>query len=104
MALVSLKVPREGDDLEALGEDYGYGARLDLNGEQLEALGITKMLPAGATVTFRAVSRVVRSTTSDEGRGPENYAWLQVTDMEIVSMGKPTNAADKLYGEEASEA
>lgn len=104
MALASLK-PEAGES----GPDYaynlfGYGTEISLNGDQCEALGITKMLRAGQSVTIRARGVVTRSTESLEmdadSIGADVSLCIQLTDMEVRAEGgaNAAKAAQMLYG------
>ena len=80
---------------------YPYGLRLYLNCEQCEALGITKALAAGTSVTLQAKAIVVRSTqeleTEADEAGPDISLELQITDLGLESGKVLTNAAALLY-------
>jgi hypothetical protein len=105
MALVSLK--QEGDEgIEAYrSNQYGYGTEIHLNGEQCEALGISKMLRAGQPVTIRATGLVSRSTeeleSSTDSGGKDVSLCIQMTDIEVKATGtaNAAKAAQMLYGD-----
>ena len=105
MAMTSLKQP---GDSEAFGEYtpmlYGYGTEICLNGEQTEAMGISKMA-AGQQVTIKAVGIVTRSTealeSADDSGGKDLSICIQLTDMSVSSDGAASvaRAVKILYGE-----
>lgn len=106
MALTSLK--QEGDEgYDAYRPNqYGYGTEISLNGEQCEALGISKMLRAGQPVTIRATGVVTRSTeeleaATDSG-GKDVSLCIQLTEIEVKANGtaNAAKAAQMLYGDD----
>jgi hypothetical protein len=65
---------------------YPYGLRLNLNAEQLAALGIEGLPPAGTTMHLEAVAVVTRSSTEDpDADGDVDYVCLemQVTQLAV---------------------
>jgi hypothetical protein len=106
MALVSLK--QEGDDdIEAYRPNqFGYGTEIYLNGEQCEALGITKMMRAGQGVTIKANGVVKRSTeeleASMDSGGKDVSMCIQLTEIEVRAVGgsSAAKAAAMLYGDD----
>lgn len=106
MALVSLK--QEDDETLAAyrPNQFGYGTEISLNGEQCEALGISKMLRAGQPLTIRANGIVTRSTEaleSDTDSGGKDVSLcIQLTEMDVRVSGtaNAAKAASMLYGDD----
>lgn len=99
MALKSMK--REMKGAQPMMEDeYGYGLCINLDSDQVEALGITKLPEPGTAMMIRARVVVKRTMTENEGEGPEHYMSLQITDMELGAIEKTKPAASMLYGED----
>ena len=106
MALVSLK--QEGDEgFDAYRPNqYGYGTEIHLNGEQCEALGISKMMRAGQQVTLRAMGVVSRATeeleASTDSGGKDVSLCIQLTEIEVKQTGtaNAARAAQMLYGDD----
>jgi len=86
--MVSLKLsPVEAAEATALTAEpdkpnYGYGTCVQLNDEQVEALGIAK-LPVGTKVKIVAFGVIdsTRIEVGEEGEAP--YMSIQLTDMEV---------------------
>lgn len=106
MALVSLK--QEGDEgLEAYRPNqFGYGTEIHLNGEQCEALGLTKAMRVGQPVTIRATGLVTRSgeeleAAADSG-GKDVTMCIQLTEIDVRANGtaNAAKAAATLYGDD----
>lgn len=106
MALVSLKQEGDEDYAAYRPNQYGYGTEISLNSEQCEALGLTKMMRAGQTVTLRAMGVVARSTeeleASADSGGKDISMCIQLTDIEVKATGgaNAAKAAQMLYGED----
>jgi hypothetical protein len=65
---------------------YPYGLRINLNQEQLDALGIKGLPAAGTTMHLEAVAVVTRSSTEDpDADGDVDYVCLemQVTQLAV---------------------
>jgi hypothetical protein len=65
---------------------YPYGLRINLNQEQLDALGIKGLPAAGTTMHLEAVAVVTRSSTEDpDADGDVDYVCLemQVTELAV---------------------
>lgn len=88
---------------------YPYGLRLNLNQEQLAALGYQELPPAGTTLRIEAVGCVVRSSSEDpDADGDIDYLCveIQITEMGIeeeeASAGKDDDSdgdrAGRMYG------
>lgn len=87
---------------------YPYGLRLNLNQEQLEALGYDELPPAGTTVRIEAVGCVTRASSEDpDADGDIDYLCveIQITEMgleeEAASSGTDTDGdgrAGRMYG------
>lgn len=99
MALKSMKIERESAAMVEENE-YGYGLCINLDSDQVEALGITKLPEPGSAMMIRARVVVKRTTTENDGEGPEHYMSLQITDMEIGAIEKTKPAASMLYGDD----
>ena len=106
MALVSLKQEHDEDIAAYRSNQYGYGTEIHLNGEQCEALGISKMMRAGQPVTIRATGVVSRSTeeleASQDSGGKDIYLCIQLTEIDVKATGTANakKAAEMLYGED----
>lgn len=103
MAMVSMNIPMEMQCVE--DNPYGYGLRISLSEEQVEALGLESNPPAaGSQVGIRATARVVRLTQeadpSDEDKDVDVTLALQITDLEVIPNGVPNGPgfAQVLYG------
>jgi len=103
MALTSLK-QEEGDNLgEYTPQVFGYGTEIYLNGDQCEALGLTR-LDAGQTVNIRATGIVSRSTQEleapdgDDGKDLSVSIQLTAIDVSPVGTANSKRAAQLLYG------
>lgn len=102
MALKSLKNTDE-NGIEYTPCNFGYGTEIYLNGEQCEALGLSK-LSAGQEVTIRAKGIITRATEeleadTDSG-GKDLCVSIQLIEADVQSAG-PANAAKAariLYG------
>lgn len=87
---------------------YPYGLRLNLNQEQLAALGYDSLPPAGTTLRIEAVGCVTRSSSEDpDADGDIDYLCVevQITEMgieeEAPSAGKEGgDRAGRMYGKE----
>lgn len=87
---------------------YPYGLRINLNQEQLEALGYDELPPAGTTLRIEAVGCVTRASSEDpDADGDIDYLCveIQITEMgleeEAASSGTDTDGdgrAGRLYG------
>lgn len=109
MALVSLRQePDEGVTPYAPNQ-FGYGTSICLNGEQCEALGITRMVRAGQGVTLRATGIVTRSTeeleSAQDSGGKDQSLSIQLTELEVRLTGSANakRAAAMLYGDDDAE-
>lgn len=85
MDLVSMAVkPAAADSLYASTcapacSPYPYGLRLNLNQEQLDALGIKGLPPAGTTMHLEAIAVVTSSRTEDpDADGDIDYVCLEM--------------------------
>lgn len=91
---------------------YPYGLRINLNQEQLEALGYDELPPAGTTLRIEAVGCVTRASSEDpDADGDIDYLCveIQITEMgleeEAESQGKDTDRdggerAKRMYGKD----
>ena len=104
MALTSLKQEQD-DSLTYTPNMFGYGTEICLNGEQCEAMGLTR-IAAGQTVTIRATGIVTRSTEQLEAEmdsgGKDLYLTIQLTEADVKPTGtaNAAKAARILYGED----
>lgn len=103
--MISLKQGDDYNDCMVCSNEYGYGTSISLNGEQCEALGITKM-SAGQSVSIKANGIVTRASeelerATDSG-GKDISISIQLTEMTISNTGaaNPKKAAAILYGED----
>lgn len=82
---------------------YPYGTQINLESEQMKALGMKEMPKVGMTMMIHAKVKVV-SCRSEEGKEGEEMASMsmQITDMGIEE-GKMSDKeiAGKLYGGES---
>lgn len=88
---------------------YPYGLRLNLNQEQLAALGYDSLPPAGTCLRIEAVGCVTRSSSEDpDADGDIDYLCVEV---QITEMGMEEEAAkgekeesgsraERIYGKE----
>lgn len=106
MALVSLKQEGDEDIAAYRPNQYGYGTEIQLNSEQCEALGLTKMLRVGQPVRIRATGVVTRSVeeieASTDSGGKDNSCCIQLTEIDVSLTGtaNPAKAAQMLYGDD----
>lgn len=105
MALVSLKQEEDNHPKTmCCDSEYGYGTSISLNGEQCEAMGISRMA-AGQCVMISAKGIVTRVTeeleSGTDSGGKDISLCIQLTDMEVSNEGnaKPMEAATMLYGD-----
>ena len=105
MTITSMKT--SGDNCSPCCEsnEYGYGLRINLTEDQVEALGLNANPPkAGAKVGIRGlafVCSVEQRVDGDEG-DVDVCLSIQITDLEVTPAGgSSTNetAATMLYGE-----
>lgn len=94
---------------------YPYGLRLNLNQEQLKALGYDGLPPAGTTLRIEAVGCVVRASSEDpDADGDIDYLCVevQITEMgmeeEEASTGEDSDRdagqrATRMYGAKAAK-
>lgn len=105
MALVSLKQEEDYGVGTMINPDFGYGTSICLNGEQTEAMGLSKMA-AGQKVSIRAIGFITRSTeeleAGNDSGGRDLSISIQFTEMEIKKAGSSSarGAAAVLYGDE----
>lgn len=105
MALVSLKQEGDEDAAAYRAPQFGYGTEIYLNGEQCEALGLTKMVRAGQPVTLRASGIVKRASeeleASTDSGGKDVSLCIQLTELEVRMSGtaNAARAAAMLYGD-----
>lgn len=90
MALVSMKT--EANKLQEISQsEYGYGLEIRLNEDQCKALGITAPMAAGSKVSIDALAFVKSATQTvgddSDGKEPEVYMCLQITDLGLSSAG-----------------
>lgn len=94
MSLKSLK-QTDVDGIEYTPNPFGYGTEIYLNGDQCEALGLTR-LAAGQTVSIRATGIVTRSTETLEADGDSGgkdlCVSIQLTEADVTPVGT-ANAA-----------
>lgn len=108
MTMVSMKVERD-DTPQPIADDYGYGLCINLDDDQVEALGINSPIKAGEVVTIKALAFVKRSEESIDGDGDGEDAGtelrlsLQITDMEL-SHDDGRSSAQKMYAKSDMEA
>lgn len=97
--MVSMKIQRkELASVPSSPEDseYGYGTAINLEQEQIEALGLKNLKP-GTQVAIHAMA-VVKSVGMNESLDSKSgHMCIQITDMEASSEGK--SAAAALYGD-----
>lgn len=109
MAMISLKKVHEHAEAEMAAypstNNYGYGAEIYLDGEQVEALGIGDFR-AGQPVMIRALAVVKRASEElepgDDSGGKDTSLCIQITDLEVEANGgaDPKRAAAMLYGDD----
>lgn len=102
MALISME-QEDGDEYATASNNaYGYGLRISLTEDQVEALGMkANPPPAGSVVGLRAIAQVTTVTqdadVDGDGDGIDVTLCLQITHLEVEGGGSKT-AADSLYG------
>jgi len=106
MPLVTL-APEGDEGPEAYRPNkYGYGTEIHLNGEQCEALGLTKAMRVGQPVVIRANGLVTRSgeelEASTDSGGKDVSMCIQLTEIDVRPNGTANarRAAATLYGDE----
>ena len=102
MALVSMERDDDDNYVDASSNLYGYGLRISLTEDQVEALGLkANPPPAGSVVGLRAIAQVTTVTqdadVDGDGDGVDVTLCLQITHLEVEGGGGKT-AADSLYG------
>lgn len=84
---------------------YPYGLRLNLNQEQLAAVGYEELPPAGTKLRIEAVGVVTRASSEDpDADGDIDYLCVevQITEMGIEEEGESTGEdSDRDAGERA---
>ena len=109
MKLIDLKTEAPRDVPMPMGQEpyYPYGTCLTLDQDQLEALGLTELPPAGSAFTLEAKAIVRRSSTEDpdvDGDVDSACVELQITHLGLEGeddKSRSTRAkakAAKLYG------
>lgn len=97
MEMVDMAIkPSQADSLYACSpapscSPYPYGLRLNLNQDQLNALGIKDLPPAGTTLNLQAVAVITRSSTEDpDADGDVDYVCveMQVTQLGLEEAGE----------------
>lgn len=80
--------------------DYPWGTRLNLDEEQIAALGMKALPAVGAPVGVEAVATVI--SVSEEQRDGKTYRRmeLQITDLAIAAAG--TNKYARIYADDPS--
>ena len=107
MALKSLKNTDE-NGIEYTPSNFGYGTEIYLNGDQCEALGLSR-IAAGQTVTIRATGIVTRATeeleSDTDSGGKDLCISIQLTEADVTPVGtaNAAKAARVLYGESEAE-
>lgn len=101
MAMVSMKIKQEEgeNELEMKTPEYGYGTKIDLEEEQVAALGITQLPPVGTVMKVNAMVVVTKTQLEDDGEGKERYLCLQITDLELAPSGEKKDPATIMYGD-----
>jgi hypothetical protein len=104
MTITSMKMGDNDDCYASAPNPYGYGLRINLSEDQVEALGLKANPPAaGSKVGIRGLAFVCSVTTDadldGDGDGIDVCLTLQITDLEVTSAGVDnTSAASLLYG------
>lgn len=106
MTIISMKTEDGDDCYDSCGPNpYGYGLRINLTEDQVEALGLKANPPkAGSKVGVRGMAFVCMVTTNadldGDGDGIDVCLNLQITDLEVTpeGAGSSTDAAGLLYG------
>ena len=80
----------------ASSDCYGYGLRISLTEDQVEALGLKDNPPsAGSTVGIQAIATVTTVTQSADGDddGIDVCLSFQITDMEVTPAASAVNTS-----------
>ena len=104
MALVSMNVKGDGEDLAQPAGEYDPSPTIYLNDDQVEALGIKGMPEPGTVFTLQCRAVVTRMSAegeepeevASEGNAPDVSLTLKITDMAASRAGA---AATLLYGD-----
>lgn len=97
--MINLKQQREERSTADVAPDnggYGYGTCINLEKEQVAALGIGG-LQAGTRVRVVAYG-VIESVRVDVAEGEGKNMSIQLTDMEATQASSTDGAAGKMYG------
>lgn len=109
MAMNLKNMKKSRDEIKSDSEDpiranYPYGLELYLHDEVMKALGITKPLPVGTTVTIEAKAIVTSTRESVEdslndqdGDKVDKSMSVQITDLGIEQTGEESDPAEVLY-------
>lgn len=111
MALVDLKRTKEDKAEEATevaagpsGDDYPYGTCLNLDTDELDKLGISKLPEVGDEYHIHAIGKVTRvSSSATEGQDESNGISVQITMMEMVHEDEEPGEVETPAAEEAEE-
>lgn len=87
MNLINMKSDEGTECCAPESNPYGYGLRIHLNDDQVEALGIKTPPTAGTVVQVVALATVVtveqRTEVDGDDKGPDISLCLQITDMAL---------------------
>lgn len=97
--MINLKMSPEevGEVKDTDAPSYPWGTRIELEDEQLRALGVD--LAVGDSVTVNAIAEVVSHSEHESEDHQHKSISLQITDIE-VHKANTIDAADALYGDE----
>lgn len=79
--------------------EYGYGTALNLEQEQIDALGIAGLKP-GTVVQVTGTGMVKSVGMSEDMKSKSGHMCIQITDMEASAEKATMSPADALYGSE----
>lgn len=103
MKLASMKLPKhvkEGETadpccVDYTPPDYPYGTRLNLEEDQLVALGITAMPTTSDPISITAIGTVIAVSEEQRDGKITRRLEIQITDMAIAQPGE--RLADRMY-------
>ena len=82
---------------------YPWGLRVNLESEQLQALGMTALPAVGSTMNCACQCKVVSVSQCEEQDGTESRVELQIVAMGMQNVGSNKPTAAILYGTEGGE-
>lgn len=92
MNIISMKKESEGN------EDCCYGMTIDLDEEQVAALGINKLPNVGDKLSIQGTVTVKRTVVENDGEGKERYLTLEITDLGVgKSRSNDSDIAKRMY-------